>query len=91
MSNEPNIPIKKISLLKRIKADWKGMFVTFSKAGVMYFAGKPESALKEVMDVVKAFEIKDTVEDLAYKLLRDSLLKATNNIIALSKESRSNL
>lgn len=81
MEENTGVPVKKQKLLdKKVKTDLKKIFTAFSKSAIMYFSGKPESAAKEFVSVIDAFEFSTDVSDLSYRLILTSLVNSAHKL-----------
>lgn len=88
MSNKTGITVKKTKLMdKKVKADFKKIFTGFSKAAIMYVAGKPAGAIKESVSIVDGFKFASDASGLAYQLILTALINAAHN---LAKENSNN-
>ncbi len=86
MKKKTGVSVNKTNLLdKKIKTDFKKIFTSFSKSAIMYFAGKPESAIKESISIIESFKFSSDPSDLAYQLILTSLINSAHN---LSEENR---
>ena len=86
MDKKTGISVKRTKLLNRnVKADFKRIFTSLSKAAIMFSSGSMASGLKETVGVFENLRISENSENLAYQLILTALVNSAHN---LSEENR---
>ena len=81
MKNSTGIKVEKVNFFdKKIKTDFKKIFIAFSKSAVMYFGGNPAGATKELVSVMDGFKFSTSNADLAYQLIITALINSAHNL-----------
>ncbi|MEO0777514.1 MAG: pentapeptide repeat-containing protein [Bacteroidota bacterium] len=71
---------------RKVKTDFVKLFQALAKAAIMGLAPNPFSAMKEAIGVVDAFELEQDVNGLAYLLILEAMVNASNELIEEHKE-----